>query len=136
MSSKNGKDKIQRRDFINGMLIAAGTAAVGGSSPMSMYAAGTTFPCDGPIGTDPRVLRGGNVPSVFNVAHWLRDDRLTFKANSVVISSSPCDSYQGSQPILVDSGNYELIIVGSGVHSRPWEVSQSFATAARTKRKK
>ena len=115
MSSKNGKDKIQRRDFINGMLIAAGTAAVGASSPMRMYAAGTTFPCDGSIGTDPRVLRGGNLPSVFNIAHWLRDGRLTFKTDSVLISSSPCDSYQGSQPILVDNGNYELIIVGSGM---------------------
>src|SRR5438132_14358861 len=82
--SKEGKDKIQRRDFINGMLIAAGTAAVGGSFPMRMHAAGTTFPCDGAIGSDPRALRGGNLPSVFNVAHWLRDDRLTFKTNSVV----------------------------------------------------
>ena len=113
--SKEGKDKIQRRDFINGMLIAAGTAAVGSSFPMRMYAAGTTFPCDGPIGSDPRVLRGGNLPSVFNVAHWLRDGRLTVKTNSVVISSSPCDSFQGSQPILLDNGNYELIIVGSGM---------------------
>jgi len=113
--SKEGKDKIQRRDFINGMLIAAGTTAVGGSFPMRMYAAGTTFPCDGPIGSDPRVLRGGNLPSVFNVAHWLRDGRLTVKTNSVVISSSPCDSFQGSQPILLDNGNYELIIVGSGM---------------------
>ena len=113
--SKEGNDKIQRRDFINGMLIAAGTTAVGSSFPMRMYAAGTTFPCDGPIGSDPRVLRGGNLPSVFNIAHWLRDGRLTFKTNSVVISSSPCDSFQGSQPILVDNGNYELIIVGSGM---------------------
>ena len=115
MSAKGGTDRIERRDFINGMLIAAGTAAVGSSFPMKMYAAGTTFPCDGPIGSDPRVLRGGNLPSVFNVAHWLRDARLTFKTSSVVISSSPCDSYQGSQPILADNGIYELIIVGSGM---------------------
>ncbi len=113
--SKEGNDKIQRRDFINGMLIAAGTTAVGSSFPMRMYTAGTTFPCDGPIGSDARVLRGGNLPSVFNIAHWLRDGRLTFKTNSVLISSSPCDSFQGSQPILVDNGNYELIIVGSGM---------------------
>ena len=46
MSIKFGKDTIQRRDFINGMLIAAGTAAVGSSFPMRMYAAGTTFPCE------------------------------------------------------------------------------------------
>jgi len=115
MSNKDAKSKIQRRDFINGILIAAGTAAVGGSMPMRMYAAGTTFPCDGPIGSDPNVLRGGNVPSVFNIAHWLRDDRLTFRTNSVLIASSPCDSYQGSQPIIPDNGNYDVIIVGAGM---------------------
>jgi len=82
---------------------------------MRAFAAGTTFPCDGPIGSDPRVLRGGNLPSVFNVAHWLRDDRLTFKTNSVLLSSSPCDNFQGNQPILADNGNYEVIIVGSGM---------------------
>jgi hypothetical protein len=115
MTKKHGGDKIQRRDFINGILIAAGTAAVGGSMPLRMYAAGTTFPCDGTIGSDPRVLRGGNVPSVFNIAHWLRDNRLTFRTNSVLISSSPCDSFQGSQPIIPDNGNYDVIIVGSGM---------------------
>ncbi len=115
MTRESGNDKIYRRDFINGMLIAAGTAAVGGSFPMRAYGAGTTFPCDGPIGSDPNVLRGGNVPSVFNIAHWLRDNRLTFKTNSVLISSSPCDSFQGNQPMLADNGNYEVIIVGAGM---------------------
>jgi spermidine dehydrogenase len=115
MTKSKREDQITRRDFMNGMLIAAGTAAVGSSFPMRAFAAGTTFPCDGPIGSDPRVLRGGNLPSVFNVAHWLRDDRLTFKTNSVLISSSPCDSFQGSMPILADNGNYEVIIVGSGM---------------------
>src|SRR5437016_5379465 len=113
--SKEGKDKIQRRDFINGMLIAAGTAAVGSSFPMSMYAAGTTFPCDGSIGSDPRVLRGGNLPSIFNIAHWLRDNRITFRTNSVLISHSSCDGFEGCQPIIADNGNYEVIIVGSGM---------------------
>ncbi len=112
---KNGKDKIYRRDFINGMMIAAGTAAVGGSVPMRAFGAGTTFPCDGPIGSDPNVLRGGNLPSVFNIAHWLRDNRLTFKTNSVLISSSPCDNFQGNVPLLADNGNYEVIIVGAGM---------------------
>jgi len=115
MSIKFGKDTIQRRDFINGMLIAAGTAAVGSSFPMRMYAAGATFPCDGSIGSDPNVLRGGNVPSVFNIAHWLRDNRLTFRTNSVLISSSPCDRFQGSTPIIPDNGNYDVIIVGAGM---------------------
>lgn len=108
-------DGIKRRDFINGMLIAAGTAAVGGSIPMRAFAAGTTFPCDGPIGSDPNVTRGGNLRSVFNIAHWLRDGRLAFKTNSVQISSSPCDSFQGSQSILADNGNYDVIIVGAGM---------------------
>jgi hypothetical protein len=115
MANSKREDQINRRDFMNGMLLAAGTAAVGSSFPMRAFGAGTTFPCDGPIGSDPRVLRGGNLPSVFNVAHWLRDNRLTFKSNSLLISSSPCDSFQGSQPILTDNGNYEVIIVGSGM---------------------
>jgi spermidine dehydrogenase len=109
------KNEITRRDFINGLMIAAGGAAVASSCPMQLFASGTTFPCDGAIGSDPRVLRGGNLPSVFNIAHWLRDNRLTFKTNSVVISSSPCDKFAGSQPILTDNGNYEVIIVGSGM---------------------
>jgi hypothetical protein len=97
------------------MLIAAGTAAVGGSFPMRAMAGDTTFPCDGAIGTNPNVLRGGNSPSVFNIAHWLRDGRLTFKANSVQISSSPCDNYQGNQALNTDNGHYDVIIVGSGM---------------------
>jgi len=113
MTPKKGNDKVDRRDFINGMLIAAGAAAVGGSLPMRAYDGGTTFPCDGPIGSDPRALRGGNLPSVFNIAHWLRDNRLTFKTNSELISSSHCYCYQGSQPIPVDNGN--PIIVGAGM---------------------
>lgn len=115
MSNQNRDDGIRRRDFINGMLIAAGTAAVGGSFPMRAMAGGTTFPCDGAIGTDPNVLRGGNLPSAFNIAHWLRDGRLTFKTNSVLISSSPCDSYQGSQPLNAENANYDVIIVGTGM---------------------
>jgi len=115
MSNQKRDDGIRRRDFINGMLIAAGTAAVGGSFPMRAMAGGATYPCDGAIGTDPNVLRGGNLPSVFNIAHWLRDGRLTFKTNSVLISSSPCDSYQGSEPLNADNGNYGVIIVGSGM---------------------
>jgi len=118
MSDRNHEDGIKRRDFINGMLIAAGTAGVGASIPMralGQLAASTTFPCDGAIGTDPNVTRGGNLRSVFNIAHWLRDNRLTFKANSVALSPSPCDSYQGGQAILADNGNYDVIIVGAGM---------------------
>lgn len=112
MASSN--DDISRRDFFNGMLLAAGGAAVGASIPFQAFAS-TTYPCDGPIGVDPRVLRGGNLRAVFNVGHWLRDGRLTFKSNSVSISPSPCDNYQGTQPILTDNGNYDVIIVGAGM---------------------
>src|SRR3984893_2572155 len=116
MGDTNRDDGIKRRDFINGMLIAAGTAAVGGSFPMKALAqTSPTFPCDGPIGTDPNVTRGGNLRSVFNIAHWLRDGRLTFNTNSVVVSASPCDGIAGSMPILADNGNYDVIIVGSGM---------------------
>jgi spermidine dehydrogenase len=118
MSDRKREDAINRRDFLNGMLLAAGTASVGASIPMRAFAQlapSTTFPCDGSIGTDPNVTRGGNLRSVFNIGHWLRDNRLTFKSSSVVLSSSPCDSYQGSQPILADNGNYDVIIVGAGM---------------------
>src|SRR5712664_425471 len=118
MSDHKRDDGIKRRDFINGMLIAAGTASVGSSIPMRAFAQlapTTTFPCDGPVGSDPNVTRGGSLRSDFNIAHWLRDGRLTFKTNSVSISPSPCDTYQGSQPILADNGNYDVIIVGSGM---------------------
>lgn len=113
MASKR-EDGISRRDFINGMLIAAGGVAVGNSFPMQAFAQFSP-PCDGPIGSDPRVLRGGNVPSVFNVAHWLRDNRLTFKKSSVQIASSACDSFGGTRPLIADTGNYDVIIVGSGM---------------------
>src|SRR6267154_2912686 len=118
MSDRKREDAINRRDFLNGMLLAAGTAGVGASIPMralAQLAPSTTFPCDGSIGTDPNVTRGGNLRSVFNIGHWLRDNRLTFKSSSVVLSSSPCDTYQGSQSILVDNGKYDVIIVGAGM---------------------
>lgn len=116
MGDTNRDDGIKRRDFINGMLIAAGTAAVGGSFPMKAFAQSSpTFSCDGHIGTNRNVTRGGNLRSVFNVAHWLRDGRLTFKNNSVVISASPCDEFDGSMHIHADNGDYDVIIVGSGM---------------------
>jgi spermidine dehydrogenase len=35
--------------------------------------------------------------------------------SSVFISPSPCDNYQGSQPILTDNGTYDVLIVGAGM---------------------
>lgn len=112
---------IARRDFLNGVLLAAGGAAVGRFFPMRAFAHGTGAEeigvgvCDGSIGLDPRARRGGNVPSAFNVGHWLRDGRLSFGTNSVRLAPSKCDSNQGHSPILDDGGTYEVIIVGSGM---------------------
>jgi len=94
------------------MLIAAGTAAVGKFLPDENVRCSHNIPMRHRHRQRPTRAARRNLPSVFNIAHWLRDGRLTFKTNSVVISSSPCDSFQGSQPILADNVNYELIIVG------------------------
>src|SRR5438876_1199124 len=43
-SNRNRKDGISRRDFLNGMLLAAGGVAVGGFSPMRAFAAAPPIP--------------------------------------------------------------------------------------------
>ena len=110
-------DGVSRRDFINGMLVAAGGAAAGPLLPRGAEACVDTGVgvCDGPIGGDPRALRGGNVPSAFTVAHWLRDDRLVFSANSVRVRSGECEPTVGNFSILSDNGSYDVIVVGSGM---------------------
>jgi hypothetical protein len=67
------------------------------------------------IGKDPRALRGGNVPPLFFLGHWLRDQRLTFGANAVELAPAYYDNYAGHFPIVEDAGSYEVIIVGSGL---------------------
>ena len=116
-SNRNRKDGISRRDFLNGMLLAAGGVAVGGFSPMRAFAAAPPTFCGGPLANDPRALRGGNLPSVFDVGHWLRDQRLTWSANQVVLAPSGfgCDPYAGTFPILDDGGTQHVIIVGAGM---------------------
>jgi putative NAD(P)-binding protein/flavin-dependent amine oxidoreductase len=120
MASKGRKrsgDGITRRDFLEGVLIAAGGMAVLASSPAAWahYPPGTTFPPDGAIGLDPRVLRGGNLRDTFTPAHWLRDERLTWSSSSVSIKKSDVDSFKGSFPILTDTGSYDVIVVGGGI---------------------
>lgn len=106
---------ISRRDFLNGMLIAAGGLAVGQSSPIRLLAGQRSQnSCDGAIGLDPRALRGGNLPSAFDVAHWMRDRRLTF-SRTVVTLAKGCDAESGSFAIREDGGSYDVVIVGSGV---------------------
>ena len=81
-ASGSSPDEIRRRDFVNGVLASVGGAAVGRFLPGCGAEAAAVAPpqgvCDGVIGADPRVLRGGNVPSAFNVGHYLRDGRLSF----------------------------------------------------------
>ncbi|HYG73356.1 MAG TPA: NAD(P)-binding protein [Actinomycetota bacterium] len=114
------EDGISRRDFLEGILIAAGGAAVLASSPMralAHYPPGTTFPPDGTVGLDPRVTRGGNLRAAFTSAHWLRDERLTWSTNSVTVapSSTGVDTTSGTFTINDDTASYDLIVVGGGI---------------------
>jgi spermidine dehydrogenase len=112
------EDGITRRDFLEGVLIAAGGLAVLGSSPMralAHYEPGATFPPDGSVGTDPRVLRGGNLRAAFTPAHWLRDQRLTWSSNTVTVAPSAVDPTSGTFTIKADTGSYDLIVVGGGI---------------------
>src|SRR4051812_47476119 len=102
---------IRRRDFINGVLVGTGGALgaqlLSGCPRHSIPPAGPRHDvapglCDGGLGLDPRALRGGNVPSTFNVGHWLRDGRLTWSQSSVSVSPLSCDDVSGSHPIADD----------------------------------
>ena len=112
------EDGITRRDFLEGALIAAGGVAVLASFParaLAHYPPGTTFPPDGSIGLDPRVLRGGNLRSTFDIAHLLRDERLTWGKNTVKVASSSSDNLGGTYVVADDTGSYDLIVVGGGI---------------------
>jgi hypothetical protein len=115
--TKFPEDGIGRRDFINGMLMAAGGAALSGLRPGRALAHSATGLGlgDAEAGVDPRLLRGGNVPSVFNVGHWLRDARLTFAADSVHVAPAGYDDYQGTFNIHDDTGHYDVVVAGSGL---------------------
>lgn len=105
---------VSRRDFFNGALLAAGGLAVRQSVPMRLLAAFAADRCDGAIGADPRLLRGGNLPGTFRVAHWLRDRRLTFARQTVSLAKG-CDDESGTFTIVDDTAPYDLIITGSGI---------------------
>jgi hypothetical protein len=62
-------------------------------------------------------LRGGNLPSLFDIPHWIRDRRLSFSPNTVTLAPSArnCDAFAGDFPILEDGGRYDVIIAGSGM---------------------
>jgi spermidine dehydrogenase len=109
-----GPPDISRRDVLNGLLLAAGTGAVCQSVPLRALATEAEGgACDGALGADPRALRGGNLPSTFNVAHWMRDRRLSFGRGGVQLRPG-CDAFQGAFPIS-DEGKFDVIIVGGGL---------------------
>ncbi len=115
------EDLISRRDFLNGVLVSAGSAILGGCA----HSRTASMPSGPPIDlspkhlprldVDPRALRGGNLPSIFRVAHWMRDQRLSFQNDTVWINPSPIDETQGSFPIQEDPTQADVIIVGSGI---------------------
>ncbi len=106
-------DGIRRRDFLNGVLLAAGGAAVQSFFPHKAFAQSACTPVD--PNTDPRVLRGGNAPATFNVAHWMRDHRLTFGASSVTVAPGRFDTFSGTFAVDDSEGAYDVIVVGSGL---------------------
>lgn len=109
-----GRREISRRDLLNGLLLAAGTSTVCELVPFQALAMGTAKGvCDGPIGRSPRALRGGNLPSAFEIAHWLRDRRLTFGRDRVFLAGG-CDGHQGVFPV-VEQRNFDVIVVGAGL---------------------
>jgi len=113
-------DGISRRDFLNGVLLSAGTAPIGaawaGQNDDDFRTPAPPPGADGgSIDADPRALRGGNLPATFDVAHLMRDNLLAFTAHSVTVASSTRDAMNGSFTLLEDTGSYDVIIVGSGM---------------------
>ncbi len=115
MTRSHDRSDISRRDFLNGALLAAGGALVLHSAPMRVLAAAQSAgACDGPIGLDPRALRGGDLPEAFRAGHWLRDRRLQFSQQSVTLAPG-CDGDAGTYDIVEDGGTYDVIVAGSGI---------------------
>ncbi len=112
--SDPGSRKIARRDFLNGVLLSSAAAACRTVPSRVLAATATDGVCDGVIGADPRTLRGGNLPSAFSVAHWLRDRRLHFDKRSVTLLRG-CDTHEGSFPITDNDGAFDVVIVGAGL---------------------
>jgi hypothetical protein len=110
-----GPFEISRRDVLNGVLLAVGAGAVSQSVPFRAFAAPAEgAACDGAIGSDPRALRGGNLPSVFNVGHWMRDRRLRFEPGAVTLAKG-CDGVEGAFPIVEDDKEFDVVVAGAGL---------------------
>jgi len=110
------RPEITRRDFLNGSLIAAGGATLGGGAPLSAFGAKarSSDSCGDFSGGDARFARGGNVPEIFEVAHWLRDDRLRFSREEVVLAPG-CDGREGRFAIANDAEECDVIVAGGGL---------------------
>jgi phytoene dehydrogenase-like protein len=106
--------RISRRDFVNGLLVASGGFVTGLSAPSRALAVETGGQCGDILGGDSRVLRSGNLPAAFNVAHWLRDNRLKFETAAVSLAPG-CDAYQGRFDIADDGGDFDVIVIGTGL---------------------
>jgi len=109
-------DRISRRDFLNGTLLAAGGVAVGGSFPIRAFAQDRRDPAASLLASDeldPRMARGGNLPAAFRIAHWMRDRRLQFENDSVNLLPGE-DEWVGTVAIEPEGDQYDVVIVGSG----------------------
>ena len=104
---------ISRRDFVNGLLVASSLAGPLGLSARAAPVAAEDV-CGDVLAQDPRVLRGGNLPAAFMVAHWMRDGRLEFGPRKVTLSAG-CDGRAGDFDIADDGASFDVVIVGGGL---------------------
>ena len=106
---------MQRRDLLHGTPRPVnGHSGTKHTPPHPISPTGIYYGQDG-VGKEPRAQRGGNVPPLFFLGHWLRDQRLTFGVNAIELAPAYYDNYAGHFPIAEDAGSYEVIIVGSGL---------------------
>jgi spermidine dehydrogenase len=108
---------ITRRDFLNGSLLAAGGASVGGSFPLRAFAQQQRDPVVSPATTDeldPRMARGGNLPAAFRPAHWLIAQRLRFDKDSVDLLPGD-DEWSGRFAVEPEGDQYDVVVVGGGL---------------------
>jgi hypothetical protein len=51
---------------------------------------------------DSRALRGGDLPSILNIGHWMRDKPSRFESSAVTLAKG-CDGQEGTFPIVDDA---------------------------------
>jgi spermidine dehydrogenase len=92
---------VSRRDFLNGVAIAAGGAIAGGLPPELIAAAADQRAAQDAAGYYPPALTGlrGNHPGSFETAHALRDAGFWTQAGAVTATGE----------------DYDLVVVGAGI---------------------